>query len=179
VIFVHYNHRIARNIGNFETWSTYQGCDQVSYSDIPNDLKADVDQIFDVTGKMPISWTDKVIPTASPLVSRDKSLNIITPLNRVQRHTNYLSSSHLQSFWYLFKMLLNYVQVYSLTVSVLKPAQRSSPRSVSCLSLGNGSGACVNLRRNGQKRTLLRMCMLDIYEHEKYSYPIIIVAGTI
>jgi len=50
---------IARNIGNFETWSTYQGCDQVSYLDVPKDLRADVDEIFDLTGKMPIAWTDK------------------------------------------------------------------------------------------------------------------------
>lgn len=52
--------RIARNIGNFETWSTYQGCEQVSYSDVPEDLNDDVNEVFDVTGHLPIAWTDKV-----------------------------------------------------------------------------------------------------------------------
>lgn len=52
--------RIARNIGNFETWSTYQGCEQVSYSDIPEDLGQDVTEVFDLSSKLPIAWTQKV-----------------------------------------------------------------------------------------------------------------------
>lgn len=52
--------RIARNIGNFEAWSTYQRCDQVSYSDVPKELKADISEVFDVTGKLPAAWIDKV-----------------------------------------------------------------------------------------------------------------------
>jgi len=57
--------RIARNIGNFETWSNFQGCDQVVYSDVPKELKADVDYVFDLTGKFPLAWTDKVLLTQS------------------------------------------------------------------------------------------------------------------
>jgi len=49
---------IARNLGNFETWSTHQGCEQVSYNDIPDDAKADVEQVFDVTGRLPAAWVD-------------------------------------------------------------------------------------------------------------------------
>lgn len=52
--------RISRNIGNFETWSTYQGCEQVSYSDIPEDLGQDVTEVFDLSGRLPIAWTQKV-----------------------------------------------------------------------------------------------------------------------
>jgi hypothetical protein len=54
------NYRIARNIGHFETWSTHQCCEQVSYSDLPEEIKADVAQVFDVTGRLPAAWADKV-----------------------------------------------------------------------------------------------------------------------
>jgi len=50
---------IARNIRNFETWSTYQGCEQVSYSDLPAEIKPDVTKVFDVTGRLPTAWADK------------------------------------------------------------------------------------------------------------------------
>ncbi|KAF7985320.1 hypothetical protein HWV62_6507 [Athelia sp. TMB] len=51
---------IARNVGNFETWSTYQRCEQASYeSDIPPHLKTDISAIFNVTGMLPQAWTDK------------------------------------------------------------------------------------------------------------------------
>jgi hypothetical protein len=65
--------RIARNIGNFETWSTFQGCDQVSYSDVPKELKSDVDQVFDLVGKLPMAWTDKVLLSYN--FSGDQHLN--------------------------------------------------------------------------------------------------------
>ncbi|KAF9462090.1 hypothetical protein BDZ94DRAFT_1290407 [Collybia nuda] len=51
---------IARNIKNFETWSAYQCCEQVSYSDIPEILKTDVTKLFDATRRLPSSWVDKV-----------------------------------------------------------------------------------------------------------------------
>ncbi|KAG6911552.1 hypothetical protein DXG01_011854 [Tephrocybe rancida] len=50
---------IARNLKSFETWSTHQCCEQVSYSDIPPDIKVDVDEIFDISGRLPIAWADK------------------------------------------------------------------------------------------------------------------------
>jgi solute carrier family 25 carnitine/acylcarnitine transporter 20/29 len=50
---------IARNVRNFEIWSTHQGCEQVSYSDLPADIKADVTKVFDVTGRLPLSWIDQ------------------------------------------------------------------------------------------------------------------------
>jgi len=50
---------IARNVTNFETWTTHQGCEQVSYADVPDDLKADVAGVFDVGGRLPVAWADK------------------------------------------------------------------------------------------------------------------------
>ncbi|KAG6832274.1 hypothetical protein H0H92_003507 [Tricholoma furcatifolium] len=50
---------IARNLNNFEIWSTHQHCEQVSYSDIPHDLKPEIDEIFRVPGSLPLAWTDK------------------------------------------------------------------------------------------------------------------------
>ena len=52
--------RIARNVKHFDTWCTYQGCETASWSDIPADLKQDIRAVFDVTGKLPFAWVDKV-----------------------------------------------------------------------------------------------------------------------
>jgi len=54
---------IARNVGNFEVWSTHQCCEQVAYSDIPQDFKDDVTEVYDVTGRLPTAWVDKNSPT--------------------------------------------------------------------------------------------------------------------
>jgi hypothetical protein len=150
-------YRIARNIGNFETWSTFQGCDQVSYSDIPKELKSDVDQVFDLVGKLPIAWTDKVLLSCS--FSGDQYLNKFPPSGRAQRRTNFLNSLHPQSFWHLSTMLQNHAEACSLTELILKPVQNSLQKSLSYLLLGGDCETCVNLRRNGQKQTLLRTCM--------------------
>jgi len=37
----------------------HQGCEQVSYADIPEELKADVHEVFDVSGRLPTSWVNK------------------------------------------------------------------------------------------------------------------------
>ncbi|KAH7929332.1 hypothetical protein BV22DRAFT_1192082 [Leucogyrophana mollusca] len=50
---------IARNLGNFETWSTYQNCEQVSYADVPEKFRADVGRIFCTEQKLPASWLEK------------------------------------------------------------------------------------------------------------------------
>ncbi|KAJ6621583.1 hypothetical protein B0H10DRAFT_2162956 [Mycena sp. CBHHK59/15] len=48
---------IARSLKNFEIWSTHQNCEQVSYSDVPEDIKDDVAKVFDIsTGRLPVSW---------------------------------------------------------------------------------------------------------------------------
>jgi len=151
--------RIARNIGNFETWSTFQGCDQVSYSDVPKELKADVDQIFDLTRKLPIVWTDKVLLCISSGKNHPNNLS-----DRAQMHTEYLSSLHHQSFWYSFKMRLKCARVYSLIELMLKLVQNSLLRLLSSLLLGGVYEACVIPRRNGQKQTLLRTCMSIIFD---------------
>ncbi|GLB36000.1 hypothetical protein LshimejAT787_0302880 [Lyophyllum shimeji] len=50
---------IARNLKQFETWSTHQCCEQVSYSNLPEDAKADVWEVFDVMGRLPMAWIEK------------------------------------------------------------------------------------------------------------------------
>ena len=51
---------MARNVKLFETWSALHGNDQVEYSDLPMDLSAHADFVFDVKGKLPASVVDKV-----------------------------------------------------------------------------------------------------------------------
>ncbi|KAI0932054.1 hypothetical protein AcV7_000735 [Taiwanofungus camphoratus] len=50
---------IARNVNHFEMWVSYQGCQDVSFHDIPEELKADVKKVFDVKGQLPNAWLDK------------------------------------------------------------------------------------------------------------------------
>ncbi|KAF4605063.1 hypothetical protein EYR40_003846 [Pleurotus pulmonarius] len=50
---------IARNAKHFETWSSHQGCEQVSYMDIPQDLVRDVSDVFNVKDRIPINWLDE------------------------------------------------------------------------------------------------------------------------
>lgn len=57
--------RVARNLKLFETWSTFQGCEQVAFSDLPSELKADVTEVFDVDRRLPLSWVDEVRPLST------------------------------------------------------------------------------------------------------------------
>ncbi|KAH9037203.1 hypothetical protein EDB85DRAFT_2072986 [Lactarius pseudohatsudake] len=44
---------IARNAKNFDTWCSYQGCEQVAFSDLPSDFKGYVDSVFFTRGYLP------------------------------------------------------------------------------------------------------------------------------
>ncbi|TDL28118.1 hypothetical protein BD410DRAFT_761511 [Rickenella mellea] len=47
---------VARSLRLFETWSTFQSCEQVAYSDIPSELQLDVSKVFEFDGQLPLSW---------------------------------------------------------------------------------------------------------------------------
>jgi len=49
---------IARNAKSFDTWCSYQGCEQVAFSDLPSDFKGYVDSVFDTQGLLPKEWVD-------------------------------------------------------------------------------------------------------------------------
>ncbi|KAF5375027.1 hypothetical protein D9758_000436 [Tetrapyrgos nigripes] len=53
---------IARNKTHSETWQHYQGLEQANYNDIPEDLKADVHGVFNIAGRIPLSWVKKGSP---------------------------------------------------------------------------------------------------------------------
>ncbi|KAJ6574956.1 hypothetical protein B0H19DRAFT_1208496 [Mycena capillaripes] len=53
---------IARNLKNYEIWATHQNCEQVSYSDIPADIKDDVEKLFDYSLRLPASWVEPASP---------------------------------------------------------------------------------------------------------------------
>lgn len=50
---------ISRNVKSFETWATYQGCEEVAFDDIPKAFKAEVKDVFDVNAQLPREWLDK------------------------------------------------------------------------------------------------------------------------
>ncbi|KAJ8083810.1 carnitine transporter [Marasmius tenuissimus] len=50
---------IARNVKNFETWSTHQNLEQAEFSDLPLDLVEDVKSVFSTTARIPLSWVEE------------------------------------------------------------------------------------------------------------------------
>ncbi|KAH7885923.1 hypothetical protein F5I97DRAFT_1809627 [Phlebopus sp. FC_14] len=50
---------IARNMHHFETWSTCQHCELVSFSDIPGEFKDDMEQLFGVRHRLSKLWFEK------------------------------------------------------------------------------------------------------------------------
>ncbi|KAF8528309.1 hypothetical protein JB92DRAFT_2864577 [Gautieria morchelliformis] len=50
---------VARNIRHFETWASHQGCEQVAFSDLPEDLAADAEYVFNVSERIPTSWVEE------------------------------------------------------------------------------------------------------------------------
>ncbi len=52
--------RIAKNAKNFDTWSSYQRCEDVAFSDLPGQFTEYVDSVFDTRGRLPAEWVDKV-----------------------------------------------------------------------------------------------------------------------
>ena len=53
-------HRIARNVKFFETWCSYNGLEQVAFSDLSNAFRTDALSVFDVKGKLPETLVDRV-----------------------------------------------------------------------------------------------------------------------
>ncbi|KAF9822089.1 hypothetical protein IEO21_00083 [Rhodonia placenta] len=56
----------SENVKSFETWATYQGCEEVAFDDIPKAFKAEVKDVFDVNAQLPREWLDKAIGKATP-----------------------------------------------------------------------------------------------------------------
>ncbi|OCH96056.1 hypothetical protein OBBRIDRAFT_359785 [Obba rivulosa] len=55
----HSTSEIARNVKNFETWSTYQHCEEAAYKDMPDELEPDIKKVFNVHRKLPAEWMDQ------------------------------------------------------------------------------------------------------------------------
>ncbi|KAH9982349.1 hypothetical protein BGW80DRAFT_1161831, partial [Lactifluus volemus] len=50
---------IARNAKRFDIWCSFQGCEEVEFSDLPEDYKVYVGDIFNTRGRLPAEWVDK------------------------------------------------------------------------------------------------------------------------
>jgi hypothetical protein len=147
--------RIARNVAHFETWSTHQGCEQVSYSDLPDELMADVTQVFDTTGRLPKSWVDKVC--FSCLVCTNAKCRTSSNC-RSLTVTRFCLESLPQRSCVSFLILISHLPAYSPTqlITVLLPSY--IPRSALCIPLGVACSACESRKKNGRKRIMSRMC---------------------
>lgn len=54
------SYRIARNIKYFETWCSYNGLEQVAFSDLSSHYRTDAALVFDLKGKIPEMLIDGV-----------------------------------------------------------------------------------------------------------------------
>jgi len=55
---------VARSLKHFETWAAHQACEQVVFSDLPEDLAADVADVFTLSGRIPVAWVDDNSPNS-------------------------------------------------------------------------------------------------------------------
>ncbi|KZT72792.1 hypothetical protein DAEQUDRAFT_762604 [Daedalea quercina L-15889] len=51
--------QIAKNVKSFELWAAHQECEEVAYDDMPEDMRATVQGVFDVVGRLPAEWLSK------------------------------------------------------------------------------------------------------------------------
>ncbi|KAH9937050.1 uncharacterized protein B0H18DRAFT_185722 [Fomitopsis serialis] len=69
--------QIARNVKSFELWTVHQGCEEVSYDDIPEDMGTIVHGVFNVDARLPEEWLStsseesKLIKKALPVEFSD------------------------------------------------------------------------------------------------------------
>ncbi|KIK70825.1 hypothetical protein GYMLUDRAFT_149538 [Collybiopsis luxurians FD-317 M1] len=50
---------IAKTAHKFELWCTYQNLERAAYEDIPESFKKDVEDVFDVSRRLPLAWVRK------------------------------------------------------------------------------------------------------------------------
>ncbi|GAW04428.1 hypothetical protein LENED_006217 [Lentinula edodes] len=50
---------ISKNSHHFEIWCTYQNLERAAPEDIPESFRQDVENVFDVSGMLPLVWTRK------------------------------------------------------------------------------------------------------------------------
>jgi len=50
---------IAKNAKHFETWCSFQRCEDVAFSDLPSQFIEHVDSVFNTRGRLPAEWVDK------------------------------------------------------------------------------------------------------------------------
>ncbi|KAF8578742.1 hypothetical protein K439DRAFT_1416924 [Ramaria rubella] len=62
-------HRVARNIKHFETWALHQGCEQVAFSDLPDELAIDAATVFNLTARMPMIWIEEQSPFSQQIMA--------------------------------------------------------------------------------------------------------------
>ncbi|KAI0319711.1 hypothetical protein OF83DRAFT_1221904, partial [Amylostereum chailletii] len=88
--------RIARNVKNFETWCTYQGCETVAFSDIPRELKKDVDEVFNTSGHLPVAWVDPS-STVSKAIAKTSSTEFMKFLRKSYKDRPELFSDDISA----------------------------------------------------------------------------------
>jgi hypothetical protein len=147
--------RIARNVANFEIWSTHQGCEQVSYSDLPKEVKADIAKVFDVTGRLPKAWTRKVC-LILVLCMNDLLRDFVAC--RSQRNTSPYPKSRLPLSLLSFPNVMQQVPACSLPVLIMQTLRTYTLKFPLYIPHGNACSACEVQMKNGPKQIMLPMC---------------------
>jgi hypothetical protein len=74
--------RIAKNAKAFDIWCSAQRCEEVAFSDLPEEFKENVQSVFNTLGRLPAGWLDKVRTSFIALAST-KSNNIAAVVDLV------------------------------------------------------------------------------------------------
>jgi hypothetical protein len=72
--------RIAKNAKAFESWCFAQQCEEVAFSDLPEEFKENVDSVFNTQGHLPAGWLDTVWTLFIALASTKLNRTILLPL---------------------------------------------------------------------------------------------------
>lgn len=88
---------ISRNVKHFETWSLYQGCEQVCINDLPAHLKEDVDRVMDVTARIPRSWIKGSCPSGKATSSSSSSCDTHVNQLAIPGFLQFLTTAYDQS----------------------------------------------------------------------------------
>jgi hypothetical protein len=132
--------------------STHQGCEQVSYDDVPSEAKADVAGVFDVSLKLPKSWVDKV---RLFFIRRPVSVSKSSRIRRVIG--SWLAWRRLRSS-ISFKMHTKKAPHCSAIRSTSRTSRDCTAKSLPYMLRGDDSGGCERRRRSGVNTTSPRTC---------------------
>ncbi|THV05994.1 hypothetical protein K435DRAFT_789742 [Dendrothele bispora CBS 962.96] len=152
---------IAKNKAYFETWCHHQNLEQTSYKDIPEDLKADIEQVFNVSQKIPLGWVTKKSKQYKLLkkIATPDFLTFVRQAHKENEELFYEEENDDEAFGPLF---MDISMVYSCWEALAK--KRKSKENWS--EADYGANVYTPVRRAGLKESTKRnQCRVCLPQH--------------